>query len=75
MANELKNVGIDINFSPVCDLYFNYANDIIGDRSFSSDPSIARDLVLAICKGFRDSGILPVMKHFPGHGDLLLILT
>ena len=72
LANELKNVGIDINFSPVCDLYFNYANDIIGDRSFSSDPYIARDLVLQFCKGFRDSGILPVMKHFPGHGRSLV---
>ena len=72
LANELKNVGIDINFSPVCDLYFNYANDIIGDRSFSSDPLIARDLVLQFCKGFRDSGILPVMKHFPGHGRSLV---
>ena len=60
MANELKNVGIDINFSPVCDLYFNFANDIIGDRSFSSIPSIAKDLVQQYCKGFRDSGILHV---------------
>ena len=72
LANELKNVGIDINFSPVCDLYFNFANDIIGDRSFSSDPLIVRDLVLEYCKGFRDSGILPVMKHFPGHGRSLV---
>ncbi len=72
LASELKNVGVDINFSPVCDLYFNYANDIIGDRSFSSDPIIVRDLVLQYCKGYRDSGILPVMKHFPGHGRSLV---
>jgi len=72
LANELKNVGVDVNFSPVCDLYFNYANNIIGDRSFSSDPLIVRDLVLQYCKGFRDSGIIPVMKHFPGHGRSLV---
>ena len=72
LASELKNVGIDINFSPVCDLYFNYANDIIGDRSFSSDHSIVKDLALQYCKGFRDSGILPVLKHFPGHGRSLV---
>ena len=72
LANELKDVGVDINFSPVCDLYFNYANDIIGDRSFSSDPSIVRDLVIQYCKGFRDSGVLPVLKHFPGHGRSLV---
>ncbi len=72
LANELKGVGVDINFSPVCDLYFNYANNIIGDRSFSSNPSIVRDLVMQYCKGFRDSGVLPVLKHFPGHGRSLV---
>ena len=72
LANELKSVGVDINFSPVCDLFFNYANEIIGDRSFGSDPLIVRDLVLQFCRGFRDSGILPVMKHFPGHGRSLV---
>ena len=72
LANELKDVGVDVNFSPVCDLYFNYANTIIGDRSFSSDPLIVRELVIQYCKGFRDSGILPVMKHFPGHGRSLV---
>ncbi len=72
LAYELKNIGVDINFSPVCDLFFNYANDIIGDRSFGSDPLLVRDLVFQYCKGFRDSGILPVMKHFPGHGRSLV---
>jgi beta-N-acetylhexosaminidase len=72
LANELKDVGVDINFSPVCDLYFKFANDIIGDRSFSSDPLIVRDLVIQYCKGFRDSGVLPVLKHFPGHGRSLV---
>ena len=72
LANELKDIGVDVNFSPVCDLYFNYANDIIGDRSFSSDPLIVKDLVKEYCKGFRDSGILPVLKHFPGHGRSLV---
>ncbi len=72
LANELKSIGVDVNFSPVCDLYFNYANDIIGDRSFSSDPGIVKDLAIQYCKGFRDSGILPVMKHFPGHGRSLV---
>tara|TARA_B100000963_G_C22543628_1_gene633390 strand:- start:222 stop:1244 length:1023 start_codon:yes stop_codon:yes gene_type:complete len=72
LAYELKKIGVDVNFSPVCDLYFNYANDIIGDRSFGSNPLIVKDLVSQYCKGYRDSGVLPVMKHFPGHGRSLV---
>ena len=40
MGFELKEVGIDVNFSPVCDLLFDNANKIIGDRSFSSNPQV-----------------------------------
>lgn len=65
---QLKRVGIDANFSPVLDLNFKYTNNIIGDRSFSSDHNIVSDLGLAYCKGFKKSGIMAVPKHFPGHG-------
>ena len=65
---ELKEVGIDINFSPVCDLLFSGAHKIIGDRSFSDNPEIVEELVNQYCMGLRDSGILPVLKHYPGHG-------
>ena len=65
---ELKKIGIDVNFSPVCDLLFRHAHEIIGDRSFSDDPEIVDCLVKNYCKGLRDSGIIPVLKHYPGHG-------
>ena len=68
LGTELKNVGVDINFSPVCDLSFSYGHSVIGDRSFSEDPIIVKKLSKQYSKGFRDSGILPVLKHFPGHG-------
>ena len=65
---ELKNIGIDINYSPVADIFFNYADTVIGDRAFDSDPKIVFDLAKEFCNGFKDSGIVPVLKHFPGHG-------
>ena len=68
IGHQLKSVGIDVNFSPVLDLNFKYANNIIGDRSFSSDHHIVSDLGVAYCKGFKKSGIIAVPKHFPGHG-------
>ena len=65
---ELKRAGIDVNFSPVCDLLFPNAHRVIGDRSFSDEPEIVDSLVKQYCKGLRDSGIMPVLKHYPGHG-------
>ena len=41
---------------------------VIGDRSFSDEPEIVDSLVKQYCKGLRDSGIMPVLKHYPGHG-------
>ena len=49
-------------------MLFRHAHEIIGDRSFSDDPEIVDCLVKNYCKGLRDSGIIPVLKHYPGHG-------
>ena len=68
MGIELKEINIDINFSPVADLFFTYGNEIVGDRSFGSDPNLVSELSGAYFKGFTQSGIIPVLKHFPGHG-------
>lgn len=65
---QLKDVGIDANFSPVLDIKYSYGNKIIGDRSFGDDPKMVSVLGKEYCKGFRASGIFPVLKHFPGHG-------
>ena len=72
LASELKDVGVDVNFSPVCDLHFEFGDSIIGDRSFGSNPLMVKELSLQYCNGFRASGILPVLKHFPGHGRSLV---
>ena len=68
-AAELRAVGIDVNFAPVLDVDSNPANPVIGDRAFSGDPRAAAALGIAFAQGSLSRGILPVGKHFPGHGD------
>lgn len=66
---ELKRAGIHMNFSPVLDVNSNPNNPIIGVRSFGSDPAGVTKMGLALMNGFKASGIISVVKHFPGHGD------
>jgi len=68
-AAELRAVGIDVNFAPVLDVDSNPRNPVIGDRAFSEDPHTAAALGIAFAIGSLSRGILPVGKHFPGHGD------
>ncbi|MDD5761593.1 MAG: beta-N-acetylhexosaminidase [bacterium] len=68
-AAELRAVGIDVNFAPVLDVDSNPRNPVIGDRAFSGDPRAAAALGIAFAKGSLSRGILPVGKHFPGHGN------
>ena len=72
LGTELKSIGVDVNFSPVCDLFFKFGDKIIGDRSFGSNPFMVKQLCSQFSKGLRHSGILPVLKHFPGHGRSLV---
>ncbi|MBO0866184.1 MAG: glycoside hydrolase family 3 protein, partial [Mycobacterium sp.] len=59
--------GITIDFAPVVDVT-NAPDGVIGDRSFSSDPAVVTRYAGAYARGLRDAGLLPVLKHFPGHG-------
>ncbi|HEX7519276.1 MAG TPA: beta-N-acetylhexosaminidase, partial [Candidatus Deferrimicrobium sp.] len=68
-AAELRAVGIDVNFAPVLDVDSNPRNPVIGDRAFSEEAHTAAALGIAFAKGSLSRGILPVGKHFPGHGD------
>ncbi len=68
MAAELSAVGVDIDFAPVLDVDSNPRNPVIGDRAFASDPVQAARLGVAFAGGMLSSGIIPVGKHFPGHG-------
>jgi beta-N-acetylhexosaminidase len=69
MASELKAVGINLNFAPVFDVASNPNNPVIGDRSLSGDPDEVIRLGWEVARGLREGGIIPCVKHFPGHGD------
>jgi len=68
MGSVLKKLGINVNCAPVCDLQIEGAHRVIGDRSFSSDVSIASSLAIAAAEGLWSEGVTPVIKHIPGHG-------
>lgn len=64
----LRDLGITINCAPVCDVPAPDSHDIIGDRAFAADPVLVASLAEAACQGLLAGGVLPVIKHIPGHG-------
>jgi beta-N-acetylhexosaminidase len=67
-GHRMKGLGITIDFAPVVDVSDAAADTVIGDRSFSADPAVVTAYAGAYARGLRDAGLLPVLKHFPGHG-------
>ena len=57
-----------MDLAPVADLDDGPSSGVIGDRSFSADPTVAANYAYAYAAGLADGGILPVAKHFPGQG-------
>lgn len=68
MAHDLAALGITVDCMPVLDLPVEGADGVIGDRALSGDPAVAVDLGRCLIQGLLDGGVLPVMKHVPGHG-------
>lgn len=68
MAHDLKSVGINVDCAPVLDVPVPGAHGVIGDRAFGSDPETVADLGRAVAEGLLAGGVLPVLKHMPGHG-------
>ncbi|HYR52827.1 MAG TPA: glycoside hydrolase family 3 N-terminal domain-containing protein, partial [Candidatus Dormibacteraeota bacterium] len=71
-SRRLLMLGINMNFSPVLDIDSNTANPVIGIRSFGATPSLVTAAGRAAIEGMLAAGIIPVVKHFPGHGDTSL---
>ena len=71
MGHELKKMGVDVNFAPVADVNVNSDSPVIGrlERSFSHDPIIVAQHVIAFSDGLKRAGVIPCLKHFPGHGS------
>jgi beta-N-acetylhexosaminidase len=68
MAAELRAVGVNLNFAPVFDVGSNPKNPVIGDRALSADPNEVFELGWEVARGLREGGVIPCVKHFPGHG-------
>lgn len=71
LAVELRQLGITVDCVPLLDLRFPGAHEVIGDRAFSHDPEIVATLGRAQAEGLVAGGVLPVIKHLPGHGRAL----
>lgn len=69
IALELKDYGLNLNFAPCADVNTNPNNPIIGERSFSSNTDDVIKGINIVSEEFRKNGIIPCLKHFPGHGD------
>ncbi len=68
MAQELKNLGVDIDCAPCCDLYIEGADPVIGDRAFSKNPKRVVELYHVWKQAFDEVGVTCMMKHIPGLG-------
>jgi len=69
LGEQLKAFGFNLDFAPVMDVNSNPNNPIIGDRSFSNKPDIVSQLGIQTMQGLESQQVIPVIKHFPGHGD------
>jgi beta-N-acetylhexosaminidase len=68
IADDLEALGITIDCLPVLDLSITGADAVIGDRSYGADPARVAELGRAAAEGLLAGGVLPVIKHIPGHG-------
>ncbi|WP_058303660.1 beta-N-acetylhexosaminidase [Gorillibacterium timonense] len=69
IGEQLSGFGYNLDFAPVMDVNSNPDNPVIGDRSFGSSPALVSKLGTATMKGIAEKKVVPVIKHFPGHGD------
>lgn len=69
ISKELKEYGINLNFAPCTDVNSNPNNPIINERAFANNPEDVIKGARVVIKTYRENGIIPCIKHFPGHGD------
>ncbi|MCW2736781.1 glycoside hydrolase family 3 N-terminal domain-containing protein, partial [Nocardioides sp.] len=69
-GNELRGLGFTVDFAPDADVTSGPEDPTIGSRSASSSPDTVAEQVVAAANGFMEAGVLPVIKHFPGHGSV-----
>lgn len=68
LGDELAACGISADCAPVLDLSYPETHEAIGDRAFARSPALVAELGRAFCDGLAAAGVLPIVKHMPGHG-------
>jgi beta-N-acetylhexosaminidase len=68
LAKELASCGVNLSYSPCCDILSNPQNTVIGDRAFGRDAETVEKYISAAIRGLQTNGVLACAKHFPGHG-------
>lgn len=71
LAAECAAFGFNVDFAPVLDIWSNPQNTVIGKRACGTDPETVARLGQSLARQLSDGGVIPVGKHFPGHGDTL----
>ena len=69
IAEQCRRIGVNIDFAPDIDVNNEPNNPVIGMRSFGSDPKAVAQRGTQYALALQNNGVLPTMKHFPGHGD------
>ncbi len=69
IAKELNACGINLSYSPTCDILTNPENKVIGDRAYGTDALTVEKYISAAIRGLQTNGVMACAKHFPGHGD------
>lgn len=69
LAKRVKTLGFNMNYAPVLDVNSNPDNPVIGDRAFGDNVDVVTRLGIKAMQGIESQGVIPVVKHFPGHGD------
>lgn len=69
IGEELGVFGFNMDFAPVADVWSNPNNPVINNRSFGNDADLVAKMSVSTANGILSTGIIPVYKHFPGHGD------
>jgi beta-N-acetylhexosaminidase len=68
IADDLTRVGVSVDCLPLADVPVPGADDVIGDRAYGNEPEKVAAIARAVAQGLEQGGILPILKHIPGHG-------
>lgn len=68
IGHDLVSLGINVDCAPVLDVPIKGAHSVIGNRAFSTDKNIVTELGQSMADGLMSTGIVPIIKHIPGHG-------